>query len=77
MKLVTVLKFISICLVSVIIFLGIPLLVGQFTLNKDALLLSLFGGGMMAGVFAIYAVSYFLKPTIKYCNKKQAERQHE
>jgi uncharacterized membrane protein YgaE (UPF0421/DUF939 family) len=75
MRLTTILKFISICLISTIIFLGIPTIVGLFTLNTDAILLSLFVGGGSAGMFAVYAISYFLRSTVKYCNKKQKEKE--
>jgi uncharacterized integral membrane protein len=77
MRLITILKFIFICLASVIIFLGTPLLVGQFTMQTDILMLSFFVGGGLAGMFAIYMRTFLMPSTLKYCNKKQGERQHE
>jgi hypothetical protein len=74
MRLVTALKYIFIILVATLIFLGTPIIVGLFTLNSDALLISLFGGGFMAGVFIAYIAPVILKPTIDYWNKKQSEK---
>jgi hypothetical protein len=77
MRLVTVLKYIFIILVALIIFLGTPIIVGLFTLNKDALLISLFGGGFMSAVFIAYIAPVILKPTIDYWHKKEKEKEHE
>jgi len=77
MRLITFLKYIFIILVATIIFLGTPIIVGLFTLNKDALILSFFGGGFMAGVFITYIAPVILKPTIDYWHKKEKEKMHE
>jgi len=76
MRIVTILKLILIILISTAILLGTPCIVGLFTLNKEALLLSLLGGMFLGGVFAAYATPVLLKSTMKYYWKKYAERQH-
>jgi uncharacterized protein (DUF2062 family) len=74
MRLLTIIKFILITLASTGIFLGLPLLVGQFTLQRDILLLSFMGGFFLSVVFGVYTISSLMKSTVVYANKKQRER---
>jgi hypothetical protein len=77
MRLITLLKYAFIILVATTIFLGTPMIVGVFTMQQDALLLSFFAGGFMSAVFVAYISPVILKSSIKYYWKKQAEKNHE